>query len=494
MPRTRSKTSKKSKKDPVKKEPVKKEPVKKEPVKKEPVKKEHVEREHVEKDDPVPRVRRGATKEEPTVAPAPDALELDIPPHADPKLDTEDAAEVTKPRKYEYMEWNTDKVVQWLETTNPVLKRKYETAFRDEGLDGTMLPELDDETLKKDLHEEAHCIGNAFCERDAGSKEVEICFSFDTTGSMYACLGQVRRNIKQLVSRILKDVPHTKIALIAHGDYGDEDHPESYLLKKCNFSCDREILCDWITNVESTNGYDMEEAYEYVLQETQKLSWSPSCRKRSLVLIGDANPHTTYNNKYNIDWRIEAAKLHRMGVRVHTVQALGYDSSRPFYQELAQTTGGMYLELSQFSSARDLMLGISFAQIHNLDNRAGLLTKLEEEVSRGGRMTRCMQRAFDRLQDRKPSASAFVPDGLEVVNPGRFQVLDVDENVSIKVFAESQGLIFKAGRGFYQFTKSEIISPKKEVVLQYRETGDFFSGDKARDMLGISEASAMTRL
>lgn len=51
------------------------------------------------------------------------------------------------------------------------------------------------------------------------------------------------------------------------------------------------------------------------------------------------------------------------------------------------------------------------------------------------------------------------------VNPGRFQVLDVDQRQDIKTFVQKNGLIFKAGRGFYEFTKAEKISDKKEVVL-----------------------------
>lgn len=56
-------------------------------------------------------------------------------------------------------------------------------------------------------------------------------------------------------------------------------------------------------------------------------------------------------------------------------------------------------------------------------------------------------------------------DGLTAVDPGRFQVLDVDLRQDIKSFVQKNGLIFKAGRGFYEFTKAEKISDKKEVVL-----------------------------
>ena len=56
-------------------------------------------------------------------------------------------------------------------------------------------------------------------------------------------------------------------------------------------------------------------------------------------------------------------------------------------------------------------------------------------------------------------------EGLTAVNPGRFQVLDVDERCDIKTFVQRNELTFKTGRGFYEFTKAEKISDKKEVVL-----------------------------
>ena len=58
------------------------------------------------------------------------------------------------------------------------------------------------------------------------------------------------------------------------------------------------------------------------------------------------------------------------------------------------------------------------------------------------------------------------------------------EKCSIKEFVQNNSLLFKAGRGFYEFTKPEIISHKKEVVLVDKATGDMFTGQEAFDMIG----------
>ena len=59
------------------------------------------------------------------------------------------------------------------------------------------------------------------------------------------------------------------------------------------------------------------------------------------------------------------------------------------------------------------------------------------------------------------------------------QVLHVSSKCSIKEFVQKNSLLFKAGRGFYEFTKPEVISNKKEVVLIDKVSGDIFTGPAA---------------
>ena len=56
-----------------------------------------------------------------------------------------------------------------------------------------------------------------------------MAFSFDTTGSMYACLGEVRRELQETISRLKRDIPGIRLATIAHGDYCDAS--SSYVTK-----------------------------------------------------------------------------------------------------------------------------------------------------------------------------------------------------------------------------------------------------------------------
>jgi hypothetical protein len=99
-------------------------------------------------------------------------------------------------------------------------------------------------------------------------------------------------------------------------------------------------------------------------------------------------------------------------------------------------------------------------------------------------MSRGLNTVFNTMLKRE-TPLAYASTDLRAVAPGRFQFLDVDENIPIKDFVTENGLKFKPGRGFYEFTKTETIQGRKEIVLMDRKTGDLFSGDGARDMLGL---------
>lgn len=99
-------------------------------------------------------------------------------------------------------------------------------------------------------------------------------------------------------------------------------------------------------------------------------------------------------------------------------------------------------------------------------------------------MSRGLNKMFDTMLKRE-GAAVYESAELRAVKPGRFQILDVDSEISIKAFVVENGLTFKTGRGFYEFTKTETIQGKKEIVLMERLTGDLFEGQAAREMLGL---------
>ena len=305
---------------------------------------------------------------------------------------------------------------------------------------------------------------------------VEVVFSFDTTGSMYPCLTQVRRNIKSTATRLAEEIPGIRIGVIAHGDYCDAK--STYVTKRLDLTDDVDAICRFVENVQPTGGGDAPECYELVLREAQDLSWSAGASK-ALVLIGDDVPHPAAHTPQKIDWRAEADRLTEAGVPVYGVQCLNRKHATRFYEELARKSGGFHIGLDQFAYVTDMVLAVCYKQTSDEH-----LQNYEQEVVAQGRMSRGLNKMFSTML-RRTLPTEFTETDLHAVPPGRFQVLEIDKDCPIKGFVLENGLKFKVGRGFYEFTKTETIQGHKEIILMDRKTGDFFEGEKARELLGL---------
>ncbi len=320
----------------------------------------------------------------------------------------------------------------------------------------------------------------------ADASVVDVVFSFDTTGSMYPCLAQVRRKLRETVTRLFKQIPGLRVGIIAHGDYCDEG--STYLSRTFQLNRDTDALCRFVEQVGPTGGGDLPEAYEHVLREARGLQWRPEAT-RVLVVIGDDVAHgPSYPmNRLKIDWRVEASALSAEGVTVYAVQALNRKHATSFYRELAERGGGYHLPLHQLDHVTELILAVCARQ-----QGPESLQQLEQDVQKQGRLTRGVGRIFDTLLDRAPSTSRAAPAKAEV--EGRFQVLDVDHDVAIRDFVNSMGLVFQKGRGFYQWTKASTIQPYKEIVVFDKQTGDIFTNGAARELLGLPEGGGNIRV
>lgn len=338
---------------------------------------------------------------------------------------------------------------------------------------------------------------------------------------MSGCLGQVRNSVEKTIERLFDEIPTVKIGLIAHGDYCDEH--TTYLMKKVDITDDKQALINFVKNVGSTGGGDFPEAYEYVLREARKLNWCET-GVRSLVMIGDATPHEKNDNPHKIDWREEVEHLRNQAVNIYSIQCMKGWNKEPtaFYRHMATQTNGMHLYLHQLAHIVDIMVAIC---LHSFCGER--LEKYENDLnSQVGGMTAQMRQIFDVLQNRTTieevdaedetkynwggggfggggggggrapakkrkadvdlsSLSEAELDKMLPCAPARFQLLEVADDIDIKGFVVAQGVTFKQGRGFYQFTKPESIGKGKEIILQEKATGLLFEGMKARKMLNL---------
>jgi hypothetical protein len=309
---------------------------------------------------------------------------------------------------------------------------------------------------------------------------IDVLFSFDTTGSMYPCLAEVRRKLSGLIERLFGKIAGLRIGVIAHGDYCDERR--SYVLKMLDLTSDRSAIVSFVREVGPTDGGDTPECYEYVLHTARSAAWRAS-RRRVLVMIGDDLPHESRYplNSKHLDWRNEARLLKQSGIQVYGVQCLNFPHADSFYRELSGITGGLHLHLDQFRHIENLLLGIAYKQ-----DSDEALQAFEREVRTQGPVCYSLEALFDTLSGRRSRAPKTRRDSLVPVDSSRFQIFEVEGQPSIRDFVESMGIRFEKGRGFYpHVTRTETIQETKEVILEDLSTGELFNGDQARRMIGL---------
>jgi len=315
------------------------------------------------------------------------------------------------------------------------------------------------------------------------TEAVEVVFSFDRTGSMYPCISQVRNEVVKTTTRLFDEIPDLRVGIIAHGDYCDGKGDQ--VIKILDLTDDRKKVVEFVKKVDAAGGGDAPECYELVLHKARSLTWSAG-KSKTLVVIGDEVPHSPQEAKrqggVEIDWRNELKNLTTMGVNVYGVQALNNRHAEPFYGEIAKTTGGFHLRLGQFSQVNDLLMAVAYRQ-----SSPEQLEKFEKELRKDNKVTRGLARALAILSGRGEATveAEFGKTDLHAVPDGRFQMMHIPHDCSIADFVRGEGIVFKKGRGFYEFTKKVKVQSYKEVVLMNKKTGDMFNGDKAREIAGI---------
>lgn len=178
---------------------------------------------------------------------------------------------------------------------------------------------------------------------------------------MYDALNDVRSKISELATNLLGDIPGLRIGIVAMGDY-PQSYAEPYILKLLDFTTEPSKISDFVHKVEKTGGGDFEECYEVMLNKVQDLSWSVGY-SHNLVVIGDAIPHPKGNRFNDLDWEVELNRLAKdFEVRVYSVQCRANSLSTSFYKTLAERSGGVYLELSQFENMKQLFMGLCYRE------------------------------------------------------------------------------------------------------------------------------------
>ena len=320
---------------------------------------------------------------------------------------------------------------------------------------------------------------------------IDCVFIFDTTGSMSPCIHQVRRNVKETCAYLYDKIPNLRIGILSHGDWCDGNR----VISSLEFTSVRDHgkLESWINNNPDTYGGDAAECYEYAIHRARTdFDWNADIRFG--VMIGDADPHTkrdydggkytSYGYKFsgeNPHWKEQLKLFNNEVGPMFPIQALGHRwATSTFWKQIADCQDNIpKLDLQQFSDIHQILMAVCMQQ-------AGKLEEFENAIVSGPKKASYnVISIIDSLAGREKRKKKTTSHSKHAVSPSRFQVMTVDTDVSIKDFVENNHLRFQTGRGFYEFTNRVIIQDYKEVIIRDNETGDMFSGDKAREILGI---------
>ena len=196
---------------------------------------------------------------------------------------------------------------------------------------------------------------NKVAPKDIGVLDMVI--AFDTTGSMAAYIGAVRKEVSELVPRLFKDNENLRLGIVAFGDYCDMksalEFGDAYqcLMPTAN---ENDII-KFVRETKDTSGGDGDEFYELVIKKiVEETPWRENATK-AILLISDANPHPlgyTYEDYVvgnQIDWRKEAEKAAHKKIKIDTVTI----TDEPWYKELSKMTNGISVPFeSGYKTAR----------------------------------------------------------------------------------------------------------------------------------------------
>jgi hypothetical protein len=196
----------------------------------------------------------------------------------------------------------------------------------------------------------------------APKPRVDIVFALDTTGSMSGLIEGAKRKIWGIASFVARaqPTPDLRVGLVAYRDVGDE-----YVTRVYDLDGNLDRVYRRLLSFHADGGGDTPEHVSRALTEAvHKMSWASPTNGaaagktnpndgvvRLIYLVGDAPPHTDYQDGY--DYGKAARDAARMGIQVHAVRC-GFDGeTATYWRKIASLGHGEFLTIDQDGGMRD---------------------------------------------------------------------------------------------------------------------------------------------
>lgn len=181
---------------------------------------------------------------------------------------------------------------------------------------------------------------------------VEVVFALDTTGSMGGLIDGAKRKIWSIARFIAsgQPTPEVRIGLVAYRDRGD-----AYLTRFYDLSDDLDTVYQTLSSFEAAGGGDRPEHVSKALYDAvYRTSWTSDQSTLKLVyLVGDAPPHTDYQDGY--DYHAIARHARDAGIRINAIRCGNDAETEVVWNEIAHASAGEYASIEQSGGVRTVM-------------------------------------------------------------------------------------------------------------------------------------------
>ena len=170
---------------------------------------------------------------------------------------------------------------------------------------------------------------------------VEVAFVLDTTGSMGGLIEGAKRRIWSIARRIGEGRPRPdlRIALVAYRDLGD-----AYVTRTYDFTGDMDEVFGHLSEFRAEGGGDGPEHVSAAMHDAvHRLTWSSGNALRMIVLVGDAPPHTDYQDGF--DYRRHVGEARQRGIVVESIQCGQDAQTAQVWREIAAAGAGQYAQI-----------------------------------------------------------------------------------------------------------------------------------------------------
>jgi hypothetical protein len=170
------------------------------------------------------------------------------------------------------------------------------------------------------------------------TRDVDLAFILDTTGSMSEEIAAVKATIQKVAASFDTRSVRIRIGLVEF-----KDRTDAFVTKVYPMTTDVAKFSREVAAIQANGGGDTPEAVNEGLHVgLTGLDWSGSAVVKMAFLIGDAPPHLDYPN--DADYAADMRDAAHRGIQVFTVAASGMDDlGQVVWRQIAQYTGGTNL-------------------------------------------------------------------------------------------------------------------------------------------------------